>query len=130
MQALDSSTIAMFVFLFILLLIAWGVIRVIRGPIGSSLQQAAVLSAKLYTKAYIRCGCLTFVACANSFRESFQPLTAERASHLSWWDWAILFAAPLIAIVTNVASFLDDSVKKANDAREEEIKTDSPSVVK
>ena len=93
-----------------------------RGVI-NNVRMVAEDHSKTMILPYVKCGTVMVLAGAAAFREAFQPLTAEAAAHMMWWDWAIKFLAPMAAMGGVLVGFLDNSVQ---DAKEERAKTIPP----
>lgn len=74
-----------------------------------SIATQAKVHAQTFALAYVKGGALIIIAMLSSFEQAFQPLTAEMATHLSWWDWAILFFKPIAAGFAVLVAFLDKS---------------------
>jgi hypothetical protein len=89
-----------------------GVGYFLRGALFSVTSQAAQHASR-YAIAYVKGGALIIIAMLAAFEQAFQPLTAELAARLSWWDWAILFFKPIAAGFAVLVAFLDKSAASA-----------------
>lgn len=95
-----------------MLAIVVGVGYFLRGALFSVTSVAAQHASK-YAIAYVKGSALIIIAMLAAFEQAFQPLTAELAARLSWWDWAILFFKPIAAGFAVLVAFLDKSASTA-----------------
>lgn len=104
---------ALIVFLSSVLLLAIAFAWAFRDTFRSLIDQAAEHS-KAYAMAYFKAACLILITMGNTFKETFQPLTAEMMSQFMWSDWVIKLGAPILAGLAVMVAFLDRSMERAD----------------
>lgn len=95
-------------FLFFCVTVGAGFVLLWRKAIGAVTMQVTE-HAKLNARSYIRGSIYVAIAAGTAFKETFEKLSSDVAAVLPWWQWLIMFGAPVLAGLVTLGAFLDNS---------------------